>query len=59
MAEIDIQKKKPSTWLWIIGLIVLALLIWLLIEMFGGGGTTDYTSMASAASLTLALPPGT
>lgn len=34
MAEIDIQKKKPSTWLWIIGLVVLALLIWLLVEIF-------------------------
>lgn len=53
MAEIDIQKKKPSTWLWIIGLIVLALLIWLLIEMFGGGsrGTSDYTSMISTLTL--------
>ena len=50
MAEIDIQKKKPSTWLWIIGLIILALLIWLLIEMFGGG-TRGYTSMALAMPL--------
>jgi len=56
MAEIDIQKKKPSTWLWIIGLIILALLIWLLIELFGGRGSQEYTSMALAMPL-FATPP--
>jgi len=40
MAEIDIQKKKPSAWLWIIGLIILALLIWLAFNMFSGRGST-------------------
>lgn len=49
MAEIDIQKKKPSTWLWIIGLIILALLIWLLIDLFGGGRGESYRSMLPTA----------
>lgn len=43
MAEIDIQKKKPSAWLWIIGLIILALLIWLAFNMFSGGRSTTGT----------------
>lgn len=34
MADIDVQRKGPSIWPWIVGLIVLALLIWALVEMF-------------------------
>jgi hypothetical protein len=34
MAEIDVERKGPSIWPWIIGLVVLALLIWLLVELF-------------------------
>lgn len=55
MAEIDIQKKKPSTWLWIIGLIVLALLIWLLIDLFGGGRASEYSVMGPFGSTLLML----
>lgn len=36
MADIDIQKKSTSVWPWILGLIVLALAIWALAELFGG-----------------------
>lgn len=36
MADIDVERKGPSIWPWIIGLIVLALLIWLLAEWLGG-----------------------
>lgn len=41
MADIDVERKGPSIWPWIIGLIVLALLIWLLVELFGGGRDAD------------------
>lgn len=34
MADINVERKGPSIWPWIIGLIVLAVLIWLLTEMF-------------------------
>lgn len=34
MADIDVERKKTSIWPWIIGLLVLALLIWALMEMF-------------------------
>ena len=33
MAEINLEHKKRSIWPWILGLIVLALLIWLAVEM--------------------------
>lgn len=36
MADINVERKGPSIWPWIIGLIVLALLIWALAEMLGG-----------------------
>jgi hypothetical protein len=34
VADINVERRGPSIWPWIIGLIVLALLIWLLVEMF-------------------------
>ena len=33
MADIDVQRKGPSIWPWIAGLIVLALLVWAVAEM--------------------------
>jgi len=35
VADINVERKSPSVWPWIVGLIVLALLIWALLEMFG------------------------
>lgn len=35
MAEIEVQKKKPSPWPWIIGLLVIALVVWGIAEMVG------------------------
>ena len=35
MADINVERKGPSIWPWIIGLIVVALLIWALAEMLG------------------------
>jgi hypothetical protein len=34
VADINVERKGPSIWPWIIGLIVLALLIWALTELF-------------------------
>jgi hypothetical protein len=34
VADINVERRGPSIWPWIVGLIVLALLIWLLVEMF-------------------------
>jgi hypothetical protein len=35
VADINVERRGPSIWPWIVGLLVLALLIWALIEMFG------------------------
>jgi hypothetical protein len=34
MADINVERKQRSIWPWIVGLLVLALLIWLLASMF-------------------------
>lgn len=34
MADINVERKERSIWPWIIGLIVLALLLWALLKMF-------------------------
>ena len=40
MAEIRVEKKKTNIWPWIIGLILLALIIWGLSEGFNDGNDT-------------------
>lgn len=36
VADINVERKGPSVWPWVVGLLVLALLIWALVEMFEG-----------------------
>lgn len=35
MADIDVRRRGPSIWPWIVGLVVLALVVWLLAETLG------------------------
>jgi hypothetical protein len=35
VADINVERKGPSIWPWIVGLIVLALLIWALTQVLG------------------------
>jgi len=35
MAEIDVERRGPTIWPWIIGLVVLAVVIWLVAEILG------------------------
>jgi hypothetical protein len=39
VADINVERRGPSIWPWIIGLIVLALIIWALTQMFRGDDT--------------------
>ena len=60
MADINVERKQPSVWPWVIGLVVLALLIWVGVEMFrgdAGDGTTVIDSDTTAVS-TPAPAPG-
>lgn len=53
MADINVERKGPSVWPWIIGLLVLALLIWAIAEMVD----TDETQVAGVEEVEPAAPP--
>lgn len=69
MADINVERRAPSAWAWIIGLIVLALLIWIVVEIFGGDGRrterrfggvdTSFVEPAAAPIPTSPLPEST
>jgi hypothetical protein len=56
VADINVERKQPSVWPWVIGLIVLALVIWALVEMFGGNDGT--AGMDVDADTTAVETPG-
>lgn len=54
MADINVERKQRSIWPWILGLILLALLIWLLSSMFNrndaAAPTVEQTTSTPAPS---------
>ena len=54
MADIKVERKGPSIWPWIIGLLVLALLIFALMELFGRSesGVPASAEPATGAAIT-------
>lgn len=40
MADLNVERKSPGVWPWVLGLLVLALVIWGLVELFGGDPET-------------------
>lgn len=36
MAELRVERKRPHIWRWIVLLLLVALLVWALVELFGG-----------------------
>jgi hypothetical protein len=65
VADINVERKGPSVWPWVIGLVVLALVIWALVEMFGDRtgpavtGPAADTLMIDSPMVTPAPAPGT
>ena len=57
MADINVERKGPSIWPWIVGLLVVALLAWALIEMFGGGEMRPDAIPADTAAVGLEVVP--
>ena len=39
MADINIERKRPSLWLWIIGVVVVVAVIYLAAQLLGNRGT--------------------
>ena len=40
MAELRVERKRPRVWLWIVLLLLVALLVWAIVELFGGEDST-------------------
>jgi hypothetical protein len=57
VADIDIQKKRGSAWPWILGLLALALLAWLLVDLFDDDDA-EVAEAAVPAATTPAAPAG-
>ena len=39
MAELRVERKRPSIWRWIVLLLIIALLVWAIVELLGVGDT--------------------
>lgn len=50
MAEINVERKGPSLWPWILGLLTLALLIWALTSFFDRAPEVDDAPLAEPAA---------
>lgn len=58
MADLNVERKQRSIWPWIIGLIVLALLVWLLASMFGDDDREVVTDDPAAEAVVVEPAPG-
>lgn len=58
MAEIDVQRGGPGIWPWIVGLVVAALLIWILAGMFGEEEVVEAEPATQITPLPAAPPAG-
>lgn len=49
MAEIKVERKSPSVWPWVIGLLILALLVWGLTELLTDSSEPVLTDQPNSA----------
>ncbi len=56
MADINVERKSPGIWPWIIGLIVLALLIWALVAAMDGDDDAEVAVLDPAAEVAEVQP---
>lgn len=56
MADINVERKGPSIWPWVIGLVILALVIWAIAELMGDGEVVE-TEPAGVEAPMVVPPP--
>lgn len=61
MAELRVERKRPNIWRWIVLLVLVALLVWALVELFGGSESevieeTPVGALLPPTPLPLAVP---
>jgi hypothetical protein len=57
VADINVERKGPSIWPWIVGLIVLALIIWALTQMFRDDTRTTPVTPVDTPAATVDTAP--
>ncbi len=59
MADINVERKGPSIWPWIIALVVIALVVWAIAELMGDGEVVETEPTAVEAPVVVPPPaPG-
>ena len=61
MAELRMERKRPNIWRWIVLLVLVALLVWALVELFGGTESevieeTPVGALLTPAPVSVAIP---
>ncbi len=57
MADINVERKRGSVWIWVVGLLVTALLIWAFAELFDGQDEGVEETAVEAVGANPAPPP--
>ena len=57
MAELRVERKRPNIWRWIVLLVLVALLVWALVELFGGSESEVIEETPVGALLSLSPVP--
>jgi hypothetical protein len=56
VAELRVERKRPNIWRWIVLLVLVALLVWALVELFGGSESEVIEETPVGALLTPPSP---
>lgn len=57
MADINVEKRSPGIWPWVVGLAVLALLIWALVALLDGDDDAEVAVVEPVATEVEPAPP--
>jgi hypothetical protein len=58
VAELRVVQKRPNIWRWIVLLVVIAILVWALVEYYGGENTEVIEEMpVGALRIPSPMPP--
>lgn len=57
MAELRVERKRPSIWRWVVLLLIVAFLVWAVVELFGGGDAPPAENAPDPVAATAADAP--
>ena len=57
MAELRVERKRPNIWRWIVLLVLIAIVVWALVELFGGAQPEQIEETPAGASVAPEISP--